>query len=134
MLQKIEHIGIAVKNIDNAITLYELLLQSPCYKKEIVKSQSVETAFLKADEIKIELLCSTTPDSAIDKFITKRGEGLHHVAFQVDNIIDTMKALKEKNIRLLNEEPQEGADNKWICFLHPKDTHGVLIEICQDKT
>ncbi len=134
MLQKIEHIGIAVKNIDNAITLYELLLQSPCHKKEIVKSQSVETAFLKADEIKIELLCSTAHDSAINKFITKRGEGLHHVAFQVDNIIDTMKALKEKNIRLLNEEPQEGADNKWICFLHPKDTHGVLIEICQEKT
>ena len=129
---KAEHIGIAVKNISESVKLFEALLNSPCYKTEIVESEMVTTAFFKTGESKVELLESSSPESAIAKFIEKRGEGLHHIAFEVENIVDEMKRLKEKGFHLLREEPFRGADNKLVCFIHPKSCNGVLVELCQE--
>ena len=128
---KIEHIGIAVKEIAGAIALYEKLLNSPCYKTELVESEKVNTAFFKLGETKIELLESTDQDGVIAKFIEKKGEGMHHIAFDVADIHAEMNRLKAEGFILLSELPKKGADNKLVCFLHPKTTNGVLIELCQ---
>jgi len=128
---KVEHIGIAVQDLTTAIPLYEKLLHTNCYKTEAVASENVNTAFFKQGETKIELLESIAAQSAIAKFIAKRGEGLHHIAFEVEDIVAEMQRLQEEGFALINEQPKRGADNKWVCFLHPKDTHGVLIELCQ---
>ena len=132
-MRKIEHIGIAVKSLAEAIPRYEKLLNSPCYKTELVESEKVNTAFFKTGENKIELLESTDPDGVIARFITKKGEGLHHIAFDVADIEAEMKRMKAEGFQLLHERPKEGADNKWVCFLHPKETNGVLIELCMSK-
>lgn len=128
-----EHIGIAVKTLANAIPLFERLLNTTCYKVETVAGENVNTAFFKKGETKIELLESLTGDGIISRFIEKKGEGLHHIAFAVTDIKAEMKRLKKEGFVLINEEPKDGADNKLVCFLHPKDTNGVLIELCQDK-
>ena len=129
---KVEHIGIAVKDFTNAIPLFEKLLNSTCYKKEMVASENVHTAFFKQGETKIELLESTIEDGVINKFLDKKGEGIHHIAFEVNDIIAEMKRLQGEGFILLNETPKKGADNKLVCFLHPKATNGVLIELCQE--
>ncbi|MEO7210581.1 MAG: methylmalonyl-CoA epimerase [Chitinophagaceae bacterium] len=131
-MKKIEHIGIAVKSLAAAIPMYEKLLQTKCYKTEIVESENVRTAFFQIGDTKIELLESTTPDGVIAKFIDKKGEGLHHIAFEVDDILESMQTVSPE-FKILSEIPKDGADNKRICFLHPKDTHGVLVELCQEK-
>lgn len=131
-MQKIEHIGIAVKSLAQAIPLYEKLLNTPCYKTETVESEKVNTAFFLTGENKIELLESLEPDGVIARYIDKKGEGLHHVAFAVADIHAEMERLKQLGFELLNEQPKKGADNKLVCFLHPKSTNGVLVEICQD--
>ncbi len=131
-MKKIEHIGIAVKDLNSSIAIYEKLLNTDCYKTEQVASESVNTAFLKTGENKVELLQATAPDSAIAKFIEKKGEGIHHIAFLVDDILAEMERLHKEGFILLNESPKKGADNKMVCFVHPKDTNGVLIEICQE--
>ncbi len=128
---KVEHIGIAVKDMESAILLFEKLLNSNCYKTEFVKSEMVNTAFFKPGETKIELVESTDPHGVIAKFIDRKGEGLHHIAFEVSDIKAEMKRLQNEGFSLLNEEPKPGADNKLVCFLHPKGTNGVLIELCQ---
>jgi methylmalonyl-CoA/ethylmalonyl-CoA epimerase len=133
MLQKIEHIGIAVKDLEKAVPLYELLLNSSCYKTEEVAREKVKTAFFRTGENKIELLQSSDPDSVISRFIEKKGEGIHHIAFAVDNIEAEMKRLREAGFRLLNEKPLPGADNKLVCFLHPAGAHSVLIELCMEN-
>lgn len=130
---RVEHIGIAVKDLSASIPVYEKLLNSLCYKKESVASENVETAFFRQGETKIELLESSEPDGVIARFIEKKGEGIHHIAFEVIDIVAEMKRLKQAGFVLLNEEPKEGADNKLVCFLHPKNTHGVLIELCMEK-
>jgi methylmalonyl-CoA/ethylmalonyl-CoA epimerase len=132
-MNKIEHLGIAVKNLEASIKVYEALLNTPCYKTEGVESEGVMTAFFKTGENKIELLEATKPESAIAKFIEKRGEGIHHIAFDVEDIHAEMKRLSDAGFTLLNTEPKEGADNKLICFVHPKNTNGVLIELCQER-
>lgn len=129
---KVEHIGIAVKNISESNALFAALLGAPHYKIEEVASEGVATAFFKSGATKIELLEATTPDSPIAKFIEKRGEGIHHIAFEVADIHAEMKRLSEAGFRLLQEAPKRGADNKLICFLHPKTTNGVLVELCQE--
>lgn len=129
---KIEHIGFAVNNLQVAIPLFEKLLNSPCYKTEIVDSEKVTTAFFQKGETKIELLESTSSDGVIAKFIERKGEGLHHLAFEVTDILEEMNRLKNAGFVLLNDEPKTGADNKLVCFLHPKSTNGVLIELCQE--
>lgn len=131
-MNKIEHIGIAVKNLETAIPIWEQLLNASCYKTEEVTSESVLTAFLAAGPNKIELLQSITDDGVINKFINKKGEGIHHLAFAVDDILAEMARLKEAGFQLLNEEPKIGADNKLVCFLHPKGSSGVLVELCQE--
>jgi len=128
---KVEHIGIAVKELTTSIPLYEKLLNSQCYKTEIVASEQVNTAFFQKGETKIELLESITPDGVIAKYIEKKGEGVHHIAFEVADIETEMKRLQNEGFVLLTEKPKQGADNKLICFLHPKSTQGVLVEICQ---
>ncbi|MEO0900090.1 MAG: methylmalonyl-CoA epimerase [Bacteroidota bacterium] len=128
---KVEHIGIAVKNIREANALFTKLFQQGPYKEEEVVSEGVLTSFFQLGESKVELLEATKADSAIAKFIEKRGEGMHHIAFEVDDIEKEMKRLEEEGFRLLNESPKKGADNKLVCFLHPKDSHGVLVELCQ---
>lgn len=130
---KVEHIGIAVTDFANAIPLFENLLNSTCYKQEAVSSENVRTAFFKQGETKIELLESTKEDGVISKFIEKKGEGIHHIAFEVTDIVAEMERLKNSGFVLLNETPKQGADNKLVCFLHPKNTNGVLIELCQEK-
>ncbi len=132
-MQKIEHIGIAVKNIAQSNELFTKLLNASPYKTETVESENVITSFFKVGENKIELLEATNSNSAIAKFIEKRGEGIHHIAFDVTDIRAEMKRLKEAGFILLNEEPKQGADNKLVCFIHPKATNGVLIELCQEK-
>lgn len=132
-MKQVEHIGIAVKDLSISIPLFEKLLNTTCYKTESVTSEKVDTAFLQTGETKIELLQSITTDGVIAKFIEKKGEGLHHIAFEVADINLEMKRLRDEGFVLLNEEPKQGADNKLVCFLHPKNTHGVLIEICQEK-
>jgi methylmalonyl-CoA/ethylmalonyl-CoA epimerase len=131
-MEHIEHLGIAVRNLEESITFYERLLNTPCYKKEEVASENVITAFFQTSNNKIELLQATSPESAIAKFIDKRGEGIHHVAFAVADIHKEMERLRSEGFRLLNEQPKRGADNKLICFVHPKDTSGVLTELCQE--
>ncbi|MCB0715974.1 MAG: methylmalonyl-CoA epimerase [Chitinophagaceae bacterium] len=132
-MRKIEHIGIAVKKLSMAVPVYEKLLNTKCYKTETVESEYVKTAFFRVADSKIELLESTTPDGVIARFIEKKGEGLHHLAFAVEDIDAEMKRLEKEGFVLLNKEPKEGADNKLVCFLHPKNTTGVLIELCMEK-
>lgn len=132
-MQKIEHIGIAVKSLAAAVPVYEKLLNTPCYKTESVESEKVSTAFFQQGPNKIELLESTDPEGVIAKFIEKKGEGLHHVAFAVEDIEAEMERLKAEGFVLLNEKPKPGADNKLVCFLHPKHTSGVLVELCMER-
>ena len=132
-MDKIEHIGIAVRSLEMAIPVYEKLLNTVCYKQETVEDEKVNTAFFQTGESKIELLESTTPDGVINRFIERKGEGMHHIAFAVKDIKAEMLRLKDSGFQLLNEEPKKGADNKWVCFLHPKNTNGVLIELCQER-
>lgn len=132
-MQKIEHLGIAVENLTEANELFSKLLGSSHYKTEKVDSEKVATSFFKIGDTKIELLEATAETSAISKFIQKRGKGIHHIAFGVENIYEEMKRLESEGFELLNTEPKEGADGKLVCFLHPKTTSGVLVEICQDK-
>ncbi|MEY4292972.1 MAG: methylmalonyl-CoA epimerase [Bacteroidota bacterium] len=129
---KIEHIGIAVADMEQAVKTYEQLLQTPCYKKEQVASEGVETAFFQLADSKIELLEAMNEDSPIAKFILKKGEGIHHIAFEVEDIEAEMKRLSALGFQVLNEQPKRGADNKLVCFLHPKSAHGVLVELCQE--
>ena len=132
-MKKIDHIGIAVKKLSASIPLFEKLLNSPCYKTEVVENEQVNTAFFKKGESKIELVEAYAPGSIINKFIEKKGEGLHHIAFEVDDIEAEVKRLVNSGFSLVNEIPKEGADNKLVCFLHPKSTNGVLIELCMEK-
>jgi methylmalonyl-CoA/ethylmalonyl-CoA epimerase len=129
---KVEHIGIAVKSLQDSVPLFEKLLNTASYKTEIVASENVNTAFFRQGETKIELLESTEADGVISKYIEKKGEGIHHVAFEVEDIVAEMKRLKEEGFILLNEKPKRGADNKLVCFLNPKSSNGVLVELCQE--
>lgn len=131
-MNHIEHIGIAVRDLETAIPIYEKLLNTPCYKQEEVASENVVTAFFKTHNNKIELLQATSENSVIAKFVEQRGEGMHHIAYAVTDIYAEMARLREAGFRLLNQEPKRGADNKLICFVHPKDASGVLMELCQD--
>ena len=130
-MKKIEHIGIAVKDLVVSNALFEKLLGVSPYKQEEVESEGVTTSFFKSDTSKIELLASTDENSVIAKFIEKKGEGMHHIAFEVDDIEQEIRRLKEDGFHVLNEIPKKGADNKLVVFLHPKNTNGVLIELCQ---
>ncbi len=130
---KVEHIGIAVKDLAQSMPLFEKLLNTACYKTEAVASEQVTTAFFRQGETKIELLESTDPNGVIARFIEKKGEGIHHIAFEVTDIEAEMKRLQAEGFTLLNETPKPGADNKLVCFLHPKGTNGVLIELCMEK-
>lgn len=130
MLQ-VEHIGIAVRELSSAIPLFEKLLNTKCYKTELVESEKVNTAFFKQGPNKIELLESLQPDGVIARFIDKKGEGIHHIAFEVEDILKEMERLRLEGFTLLNAQPKKGADDKLVCFLHPKDTKGVLVELCQ---
>jgi methylmalonyl-CoA/ethylmalonyl-CoA epimerase len=132
-MDKIEHLGIAVRSLDASVPVYEALLGTACYKRERVDSEGVETAFFLTGPNKIELLEATRPDSPIARFLEKKGEGMHHVAFSVSDIHAEMRRLEAAGFELLSKEPKNGADNKWVCFLHPKNTHGVLIELCQER-
>ena len=129
----IDHIGIAVKDLESAVKTYEKILNSKCDKRERVESENVETAFFDTGESKVELLGATTSDSVIAKYIEKKGEGLHHVAFEVDDIHEELDRLRKLGFNILNEQPKDGADNKLVAFIHPKDNNGVLIELCQSK-
>lgn len=129
---KVEHIGLAVKSFEQSVPLFEQLLSTPCYKTEMVASEKVNTAFFQVGETKIELLESTDPEGVIAKFIEKKGEGMHHIAFEVTDIEAEMKRLSDLGFQTLNPIPKQGADNKLVCFLHPKGTNGVLIELCQE--
>lgn len=131
-LEKIEHIGIAVKNLNESNKLFEKILGTASYKTESVKSEKVNTSFFKAGESKIELLEATAVDSPIARFLEKRGQGIHHIAFAVNDIKAEMERLKNEGFVLLSDEPKKGADNKLVCFMHPKGTNGVLIELCQE--
>lgn len=131
---KLEHIGIAVANLEESEKIFEDLLQSNVYKREEVGSQSVITSFLRAKNTKIELLHSTNADGPVARFIDKHGEGIHHIAFEVDNITAEMDRLQGLGYALINETPERGADNKWVAFLHPRSTNHVLIELCQETT
>lgn len=128
---KIEHIGIAVKDLENSNALFAQLLGRPHYKVEAVTSEKVNTSFFQTGESKIELLEATSPESPIARFIEKKGEGIHHIAFEVADIHHEMKRLEAAGFQLLNETPKRGADNKLVCFLHPKSANGVLVELCQ---
>lgn len=131
-MRKIEHIGIAVKDLQISNDLFERLLGTPAYKEEEVTSEGVKTSFFMNGPNKIELLEATNPDSPIAKFIEKKGEGIHHIAFDVEDIVAEISRLKSEGFNVLNETPKKGADNKLVAFLHPKGTNGVLIELCQD--
>jgi len=131
-MNKIEHIGIAVKDLDLSCNLYEKLLGVSSYKREVVASEGVSTAFFKMGENKIELLAATNEDSTVAVFLQKKGEGVHHIAFDVSNIYEEMERLRKEGFVLLNDQPKRGADHKLICFLHPRGTNGVLIELCQE--
>jgi methylmalonyl-CoA/ethylmalonyl-CoA epimerase len=133
MIKKIEHIGIAVKNIQESNLLFQKLFGKAHYKIETVSSEGVNTSFFMLGETKIELLEANKPESAIAKFIEKKGEGIHHIAYEVDNIEGEMARLKNEGFELINKEPKDGADNKRICFLHPKTTNGILVELCEEK-
>lgn len=127
----IDHIGIAVTDLEEAIATYEKLLNTACYKQEEVEDQKVNTAFFRTGESKVELLGATSDDSVIAKYIEKNGEGMHHVAFEVEDIHTEMERLREAGFTVLSDKPSRGADNKLVAFVHPKDTKGVLVEICQ---
>lgn len=131
-MRKIEHIGIAVKDLDVSNTLFEKLFGAPAYKAEVVASEGVTTSFFKNGPNKIELLAATNADSPIAKFIEKKGEGIHHIAFDVEDIVSEIARLQQEGFVVLNEIPKKGADNKLVAFLHPKSTNGVLIELCQE--
>ena len=133
-MNKIEHIGIAVNDLEAAILLYQKLLNTPVYKTENVISEQVKTAFLKSGPNKVELLEALSGDSPIAKFLEKKGEGIHHIAFEVDDIIAEMERLKSEGFVLLSDEPKPGADNKLVCFVHPKSAGGVLVELVQEIT
>ena len=130
-MEKIEHIGIAVRSLSVSIPLFEKLLNCKCYKTEQVESEKVNTAFFQKGETKIELLEGMEINGVISRFIEKKGEGLHHIAFEVADIREEIDRLKKEGFIVLNETPQKGADNKLVCFLHPKSSNGVLIELCQ---
>ncbi|WP_281634100.1 methylmalonyl-CoA epimerase [Flavobacterium luteolum] len=132
MVNKIEHIGIAVKNMEDANVLFEKMLGVPSYKMEAVESEGVLTSFFQTGNNKIELLVATNPESPIAKFLEKKGEGIHHIAFDVDDIEAEISRLKNEGFVLINEVPKKGADNKLVVFLHPKNTNGVLVELCQE--
>jgi methylmalonyl-CoA/ethylmalonyl-CoA epimerase len=132
MLTNVEHIGIAVKDLSTSNELFSKLLNVPPYKREEVASESVLTSFFKINQTKIELLQATDENSAIAKFLEKRGEGVHHLAFEVEDIHAEMQRLEKEGFTLLNKEPKRGADNKLVCFIHPKSSNGVLIELCQE--
>ena len=131
-MEKIEHIGIAVKDLDAANNTYEKLLGYEPYKQEVVDSEGVATSFFTSGESKIELLAATNPDSPIAKFIERRGEGIHHIAFAVEDIYAEVARLKAEGFQIINEEPRKGADNKLVVFVHPKSANGVLVELCQE--
>ena len=131
---KVEHIGIAVRTLAESVPLFEKLLKSQCYKTEKVETEKVNTAFFKTSDTKIELLESIDENGVISKFIKKKGEGVHHIAFEVDNIETEMERLKNEGFILLNDKPKKGADNKMIAFLHPKSSNGVLVELCQESS
>jgi methylmalonyl-CoA/ethylmalonyl-CoA epimerase len=131
-MKKIEHLGIAVKNMEDSNALFEKLLGVAPYKQEEVASEGVNTSFFQNGPNKIELLASTNPDGPIAKFLEKKGEGIHHVAFEVEDIVSEMARLKSEGFTLLNEKPKKGADNKWVAFIHPKTSNGVLVELCQE--
>ena len=131
-MKKVEHIGIAVKDLNASNELFASLFGKKHYKIEAVESENVLTSFFKIGSTKIELVEATSSESAISKFIEKRGEGMHHIAFEVKDIVKEMKRLEKKGFRLLNEKPKRGADNKLVCFVHPKSANGVLIELCQE--
>jgi methylmalonyl-CoA/ethylmalonyl-CoA epimerase len=133
MFRKIEHIGIAVKDITNSNTLFAKLFGKEHYKIEAVESEGVSTSFFMLGETKIELVQSTSDNSAIAKFIEKKGEGIHHIAYDVEDIYAEIERLKKEGFEMINPEPKQGADNKLICFLHPKTTNGILVELCQEK-
>jgi len=133
MFRKIEHIGIAVKSISSSDSLFAKLFGKDAYKMEEVESEGVKTLFFQLGETKIELVEANEPDSAIGKFIEKRGEGIHHIAYDVEDIYKEMERLKSEGFTILNETPKDGADNKLVVFLHPKSTNGVLVELCQEK-
>lgn len=130
---KLEHIGIAVKSLGVSDELFTKLLGKESYKKETVEREGVVTSFYETGESKIELLEASNPESPISKFIDKKGEGIHHLAFGVENIVEEVKRLKKEGFQFISEEPKEGADNKLVIFLHPKSTNGVLVELCQEK-
>lgn len=130
-MEKIEHIGIAVNDLEESIRKYEILLQSPCYKRERVDAEGVETAFFKIGDSKIELLQAIGDQGPIAKFIAKRGEGIHHIAYEVSDIKTEMKRFIDEGFQVLTTEPKRGADEKWVCFIHPKDASGVLTELVQ---
>ena len=132
-MKKVEHIGIAVKDLRKANQIFEKLFNQLNYKQEELTSEGVVTSFFKVGETKIELLEATSENSAIAKFIEKRGEGIHHIAFEVEDIDSEMKRLRAEGFQLIHQSPKDGVDNKRICFLHPKSTNGVLIELCQEK-
>lgn len=132
-MQKVEHIGIAVKSLSQSVPLFEKLLNTSCYKTEAVESEKVNTAFFRQGETKVELLESTNADGPISRFIEKKGEGIHHIAFEVEDIEAEMERLRAEGFVLLQEKPKQGADNKLICFLHPKSTNGILVELCQER-
>ena len=131
-MEKLEHIGIAVKSIEDANTVFGKLLGREHYKIEAVESEGVRTSFFEVSGVKIELLEATRDDSPIAKFIAKRGEGIHHLAFEVQNMEQSIQSYQDKGFELISPVPKRGADNKMICFLHPKSTQGVLIELCVD--
>ena len=130
-MKKIEHIGIAVKSLQEGVPLYESLLNCSAYKEEFVETEQVKTVFFQTGPNKIELLEGTSPDSPITRFVERRGPGIHHIAFEVNDILSEMKRLREAGFRILSEKPKRGADNKLVCFIHPKSAEGVLIELCQ---
>ncbi len=131
MVKQLEHIGIAVSDMEKAIDLYSRLLGRMPYKEETVETEGVRTVFFRVGEVKIELLEGIGPDNPIDRFVAKRGAGIHHLAYEVEDIFEAIRYCKEQGFHLVNEEPRVGADNKLICFIHPKSTDGVLIELCQ---
>src|SRR5438309_11208119 len=131
-MKKVEHIGIAVKSLADSVQLFTKLLNTACYKTEEVESEKVKTAFFKTADTKVELLESSVADGVIARFIEKKGEGLHHIAFEVEDIGEEIVRLKKEGFVFINDTPKRGADNKMVCFLHPKETNGVLIELCQE--
>jgi methylmalonyl-CoA/ethylmalonyl-CoA epimerase len=132
-MRKIEHIGVAVKDIEQSLKVYETLLNTKSYKQEVVESEGVLTAFIQIGETKIELLQATHENSPIAKFLEKKGQGFHHIAFDVDNIEKEIERLENEGFELIHKSPKDGADNKIIAFLHPKSTDGILVELCQEK-